>query len=358
LRLSQRAARRELPRPAANAHRIWLVRDACIITLESDEGVHGSGEAAPLPGFSSDTLAACEHALRAFDASGIPERLGPEHSLLSELARASTQLPASLPAARAALEAALLDLWARAARVPAWRLFSTAATPPTSRRVAALLLGEPEEALEQARAARTRGINTFKIKVGRPAAVERELTALEALRAELGPHATLRLDANGAWSNAEALAHLPRFARSGPELIEEPCAHSGLAALVPSAVPLALDESLRELTPDPSVAAKLAAWGVRALILKPTLLGGVTGSAAWAKVARQCGAQVILSHAFDGPLGLGLAATLALALGSEHAAHGLDLAGAQLARERATCFVDGEIRAWAEPGLPYIGGAP
>jgi o-succinylbenzoate synthase len=271
--------------------------------------------------------------------------------VLSELARASARLPVEVLAARAALESALLDLWARAAGVPAWALLSGEAKPPQPRRVAALLMGEPEHALEQALSARARGVSTFKLKIGRPAAIERELAAFSELRAVLGPGANLRLDVNRAWSAEEARAHLPRFARAKPELVEEACAHAGLSALAPTPVPLALDESLSELSPDRASVAKLRAWGVRALILKATLLGGVSVCAAWAAVARECGASVILSHTFEGPLGLGLAATLALTIGSEGVAHGLDLEGARLEHALSSCFVGAQICAWPEPGL-------
>jgi o-succinylbenzoate synthase len=351
LRLSQRATQRVLPRVAENARTRWLARDAQIITLMVDSDLCGSGEASPLPGFSPDTLAACQHALSALDLRAIPERLEPDQPLLLELARASARLPVGVPAARAALEAALLDLWSRAAGVPAWALLWAEEEPPQPRQVAALLQGEPEHALEQALSARARGIGAFKLKIGRPAAAERELAALSELRAALGPDVSLRLDANRAWSGAEARAHLPLFARAAPELVEEPCARADLSSLAPSAVRLALDESLIELSPDQASVAQLSAWGVRALILKPTLLGGISACAAWAAVARQCGADVILSHTFEGPLGLGLAATLALTIGSEHVAHGLDLEGARLDLERSSCFVGAQICAWSEPGL-------
>ena len=62
--------------------------------------------------------------------------------------------------------------------------------------MAALLDGDPEQALAQALAARARGITTFKFKIGRPGAFSRELAAVQGLRAELGPSARLRLDAN------------------------------------------------------------------------------------------------------------------------------------------------------------------
>lgn len=330
-------------RPARNARMEWSERASCIITLQNAQGVRGRGEAAPLPGFSPDDLRDCEQALLALDVSGIAERLEPTQDLIGELRRASARIPPQLPAARAALETALLDLWARAAFLPAWALLGPAAPVPAARSVAALISGQPEDAVAQALAARARGIGTFKIKIGRAGALSRELAAVRALRAALGPSARLRLDANQSLSAAEARDYLPRFASCGLEFIEEPCAAHELAALRDLGLPLALDESL--------AAGARPMPGDRALILKPTLLAGITGCFALAEAARAVGAQVVVSHAFEGPLGLALSAALALSIGSHTFAHGLDLAGANIDPQCLPYFAQGEVQPWSEPGF-------
>jgi len=291
-------------------------------------------------------LQACEQALAALDPSGIPERLEPGQDLIGELCRASVRIPNHLPAARAALEAALLDLWSRGARVPAWKMLASSASDapsPRSRTVAALLTGDPEQALTQAMAARSRGVTTFKFKIGRVGALPRELAAVQALRAELGPLARLRLDANQALSVAEAREFLPRFVACDLEFIEEPCAPGERAQLADLALPVALDESLAQ--------GERPRIGDRAVIVKPTLQGGVTGSFALAEVARAVGAELILSHAFEGPLGLALSAALALVIGSQSLAHGLDSAGAQHDAASLPWCSGAELRAWHEPGF-------
>ena len=334
---------RTLSRPAHNARAHWSERSSCIVTLQGESGVRGQGEAAPLPGFSPDSLPACEAALSALDLHGVPERLAPGQDLIGALGQSSARLPQNLPAARAALEGALLDLWARAAGVPAWALLLPATPAPPTRAVAALLSGDPEQALTQALAARARGIGTFKFKIGRAGALSRELSAVQALRARLGPRVRLRLDANQSLSAAEARQYLPRFAACELEFIEEPCAPHELFALRELGLPLALDESL--------AAGARPERGDRALILKPTLVGGVSGCVALAQAAHAVGAQVILSHAFEGPLGLGLSAALALSIGSQTLAHGLDLEGARLDQQSLPCYSENAIKPWSEAGF-------
>lgn len=334
---------RTLSRPAQNARRQWAERASCIITLQGDDGHAGRGEAAPLPGFSPDNVADCERALKALDLRGIAERLEPNQDLIGELGRASARIPQNLPAARTALESALLDRWARAASVPAWALLATSTSPPSARSLSALLMGEPEEAWPQAQAARGRGLTTFKFKIGRAGALERELAAVRQLRAELGPLPRLRLDANQSLSPSDARLYLPSFAACQLEFIEEPCAPLDWPVLRDLGLPLARDESL--------ASGARPAPGDRAAILKPTLIGGISGCFALAEAARAVSVPVVFSHSFEGPLGLALCAALALTLGSESHAHGLDLEGARLDLLSLPFFSGSELRAWSEPGF-------
>jgi L-Ala-D/L-Glu epimerase len=345
LRVSLSGTERALTRPAQNATQGWTERAGCLITLHNDSGFHGRGEASPLPGFSPDRLEDCVAALSAIDPAHIPERLEAGQPALAELSRASSRLPSQLPAARAALEAALLDLWSRSAGRPAWALLAPAQPLPAARSLAALLMGEPEQALEQAQRAQARGIRTFKFKVGRPGARERELSAVAELRHELGPAARLRLDANRSLSVSEARAYLPRFAEHELEYIEEPCAPGELARLADLSLPIAWDESLAD--------TELPASPLRALVLKPTLLGGISACAHWAEQAARIGAEVIVSHAFEGPLGLALSATVALCWGSEALAHGLDVDGARLAPEAVPFISSAQIAPWSAPGFGF-----
>ncbi len=355
LALSLLSSERTLTRPVRGALQAWSTRASCIVRLDNGEGVCGYGEASPLPGFSPDSLAECQSALAALDPSGVPARPHAGESLVSALGRASERLPGNTPAARCALEAALLDLWARAAGKPAWALLPGGTEKPAPRAVAALLMDDAEQAVEHAQRAYARGIRTFKLKIGRPGALARELSAVQQLRAELGVSAQLRLDANRSFSPAEASACLPRFAAQGLEFVEEPCA---LGELSPAdfGVPLAFDESLYALTAQDEERVELQLQGARALVLKPTLLGGISGCVRWSRLAARIGAEVIVSHAFEGPLGLGLSAALALSIGSERAAQGLDLEGARL--EGLPFFSGAHVSPWSAPGFGDHAGRP
>ncbi len=342
LRIWLGQSERRLARPAGNAQRTWTERSGVVFTLQHDDGSWGQGEASPLPGFSPDTIDDCRKALSDLDPTLLVPRLEPGMKATVELLLASSRLPAVLPAAKAALETALLDLWARAAGKPAWTLLTDDPAPP-SHSVAALL-SDLDTARVDAERALARGIRTFKLKVGRAGAEARELEVARQLRA-LGPELRLRLDANRAWSTEQAVALVPRFAELGLELFEEPCAFTGLPSLASTGVAFGFDESLRDLDLRRVTPQTLSARGVKAVVLKPTLLGGIGACVGWAKRARSNGCAVILSHAFESTLGVAPSAALALALGSTELDQGLDLP------EETPFFRDGQIVPWQTPGF-------
>lgn len=344
LRVAVHDTQRSLGRPVSNAHDSWSQRAGCILTLESEDGVWGQGEASPLPGFSPDTLDECRAALSALDPTLLPERLEPGMKPLVELMLASARLPSKVPAAKAALEAALLDRWSRATARPAWALLVPPDAPPPEPRRVAALLSDLERALPDAELAFARGVRCFKLKVGRPDATEQELAAARALGDRYPQDVALRLDANRAWSGETALEILPRFAALGIELVEEPCELTELPQLTSTGLVFALDESLLELDARRTTPQGLRGRGVGAVVLKPTLLGGLSACVAWAKRARASGAAVIVSHAFEGPLGLTASACLALGFGSLERAQGLDSDALPALREA-------RIEPWSRPGF-------
>jgi L-Ala-D/L-Glu epimerase len=360
----------------ASARGAWSERQGLLVQLHDDQGHRGLGEAAPLPGYSPDDLAACEAELRALDSADLTIELGPDGAGDGSPGRARLAAVISrvrAPAARFALETALLDVMGQRAGWPLWRVLraiqspgqSSGQTPGHADTPAPVPLnavcaqGDPGRVLDDVAAALARGIRCVKLKVGRD--FDAELAALEAVRARHGHEISLRVDANQAWAPAQAREHLQRLAAVAPEYVEEPVvaplAH--LAGLAPLPVPVALDESLATALwdtwatpaaggPVPNLDARdaldalLRAGLVRVLVLKPMLLGGALPAMALAARARAHGADVVISHIFDGPVALAACAHLAVALAATRAC-GLD-------RHNG-------LQAWPEIDIPFVGQA-
>ena len=329
-----------LPGVVGNATATWRERSGLLLTLVDEKGHTAQGEATPLPGYSPDDVDACHAALLALDWD---ELVGPgDGALPGWLGDASRHVAEGLPAARFAVETALLDLRAQQSGQPAWSLLRSSVrrldTRPLSIPLSGLLATPhtgTSDLLAAAGALIDRGLGTLKLKLGS----DGDLAHARALRDHFGDRVLLRFDVNRAWPAAEAAVWLEELASVVPELVEEPTA--SLDALGRSPVPLALDESLQTPGALERPRASLAALRVDAVVLKPAVLGGIGRSVELARQAQNLGLGVIVSHLFDGPVALAAAAALALAVASPERASGLDRHAG--------------LGAWPDVSIPVVG---
>lgn len=284
-----------LSQAVRNARAGWQTRDGVVLEIWDDAGHHGVGEASPLPGFSEESLHDCEHALDRIHEAEVSWPL-----------QDVTKLGA-LPAARFAFESAIADLVARQRGCSVARLLGGSAQEiPIS-----ALISTGNDMLDAARTALARGISTLKVKLG-VRDFQSEISALIALREALGNGFHLRLDANGSWSIDEARARLSQLAKArlGIEFVEQPVAPGKLLSLGVCALPWAADESLQD--PAESLALR-GAPGCIAWIIKPAAIG-LLRARELAEVAAAHGHGVVVTHLFDGPIGLAAACELALSV--------------------------------------------
>jgi len=279
------------------------------LLLSDETGRIGIGEAAPLPDMSTETAAAARDALAHFDW---PER-APTSS--AEIARIVARIDPALPSARFAAETALMGLWTWRLGVPLWAMWIDEVEPV---RLASVLWGSNDaELVESAREAAAYEASAVKVKVGRTPALDDWL--LETVRSYL-PDAELRLDANGTLDPEELDEHLERYAKYDPAFLEEPCALEEIEARTSLPFPMAVDESLGGPDGDAVFERALACKHVGAIVLKPTLLGGLARSHRMAHEAAAAGKSVVISHTMEGPIARAACAHLALALGPTVAA--------------------------------------
>lgn len=291
-------------------------REGVLVRLEDAAGRVGWGDAAPLPGFSRETL---DDALAQLDlltdwAAGrepSPDWLDPDGDLHHEIDALGLA-----PSARFGLDLALFDLAAqKAGRTLAHALHPD---PDPVVPINALLVGSEEEVLAEAERRVAEGYGTLKLKVGR-GDPEAEAALVRAF-AERFPRAALRLDANQAWTMDEALAFARRIEGVPLDYLEEPLRDPADLAVLwfDTRLPLALDESLQGAEP-----ADLQGKGwAAAAVLKPTLVGGVARTFRFAAQARALGIRPVLSGAFES--GVAMRAHVALAAATGAAPAGLD----------------------------------
>lgn len=329
--------------PAAkNARRQWLSRHAVRLYLSDGSGHIGIGEAAPLPGMSTETAAEVREALARVEWPDEPPKR------LSEIARTVAKIDPALPSARFAAETALATLMTSKLGVPLWTMWTDHVDEVP---VATGLFGANDrEIVEAARQAASHGVPAVKLKIGRSAALD--LWLVETVRALL-PNAELRLDANGMLDPETLTDRLEGLAQFNPSFIEEPCALAHVEALGSTPVPFAVDESLAGPEGDETLTRALACEHVKVIVLKPTLLGGLMRCWTMAQRARDAGRRVVISHLLEGPISRAAAAHLALAIGPETAGLGSHPALQVLADGLTTPWID--VSWIAPPKLPGLG---
>ena len=290
-------------RPFIASRYQWDAREGIIIELTTDTGLHGVGDVAPLPEFGTAAVAACADAL---------DRIA--HSLTGAAIDDAMQLfdaaiaDAALSPLRCGIEAACLDVLARAGGVSIARLLAAA----PGERVAVNAVVSDERDAARAVAA---GFRCIKLKVG-AGPRESDVARVAAVRSAIGPDVALRLDANGAWTPAEALAFIDAVAPYAIEFIEQPIAPGDLAALrhvrESVAVPIAADE---DVTGAEAARRVLAARAADVLVVKPAVVGGLRRAMEIAEMAAAAGASAVITSAMDS--GIGVAAALHVAAASQ-----------------------------------------
>ncbi len=280
-----------------SASRSLSERRGLLVALEDGEGRVGFGEATPYPGVSREELPEVEVALGrvAWSSLSIPARPG-------ELANATTvplELPASL---RFALEWALVSLAAGARGQAPSTWLSGAEVLPIERAIYLGRSGDPG-LVERAALACVRGCRALKIKA--PKADGALIDAVAAVRAAVGASVELRLDFNGGATPRAVSAIDQELTRLGVAFVEEPCAPAELEH-VAIATPWFADESL--LVPGYGTFERAAG-----VVIKPSWFG-VSAALALAQRAFAAHKDVVVTHAFEGPVALAACAELALAI--------------------------------------------
>jgi len=189
--------------------------------------------------------------------------------------------------------------------------------------------GANDAATERTRcAAATARDATVRMASARATEPTREASGVAALKSATS-RPQLRLDANEAWSVADAQRALEALAGCDVELVEQPIAAEIVGGLArvrrASPIPIAADESVVGLE---AARRLIDAGAVDYVVVKPTVVGGITAGRAIADLARPAGVGVIVTTAFEAGLGIAAALHLAATLPENAPACGLATADA------------------------------
>lgn len=275
------------------------VRRSIVVKVEH-EGVEGWGEApvtTPYYGETAETALSvlprlAEVAVTA--AGGDPTGL--EH-IENEVNRSI----GANAAAKTGVSAALHDLVGKLVDLPVWKLWGLSARAPRSSFTIAI--ESVEEMRNRVREAATYPI--LKVKIGTA-----EDEAILAMMRDEAPNATIRVDANTAWTARQAVAALPMLEDYRVELIEQPVHPAdidGLRAISRvSRIPIVADESCRTSADIPRLAG-----AVDVVNIKLAKCGSLREALRMVHCARASGLQVMLGCMIESTLGVAAAVQLA-----------------------------------------------
>ncbi|MEX0721195.1 MAG: dipeptide epimerase [Balneolaceae bacterium] len=202
------------------------------ITLTKDD-ISGYGEAGPNTRYNESSEKVTEYVKR------LPEGFLDEIKTDAELAQKLDDLPDPIQSAKAAIEMAWLDWWAKSQNQPLWKLWeaNSFVGPVTSYTIG---IDTPEKMQEKIRAAENYPV--YKIKLG----TDHDRDLIKAIREVTDK--PLRVDANEGWKTiAQAKKEIEFLATQKVELIEQPMPSANIKEMKElkkwSPLPLCADES-------------------------------------------------------------------------------------------------------------------
>ncbi len=275
-----------------------------VVRVETESGLIGWGCAAPDSHVTGETVEGNLDALR--DALVPTLHRSGEATVEELLCRVEEAAPKE-PAARAAVDLALHDLWAKQRGISVQALLGGREREISTSITIGIL--NVEETCAAAAQHLAEGFGLLKLKGGRDPG--EDIARVRALRRAHGPEVGIRLDANQGYSLDQARAVMGALAEE-IEFLEQPVDAAdldGLAALAAEAlVPVMADESV--LGPDQ--AREVILRGLRLVCVKLMKSGGLAGASRICDIARERGARVMIGCMDELPISMAGAAHLAL----------------------------------------------
>lgn len=297
---------------AGTSRGFYTEKDSFFIKVYDSENLNifGLGEAAPLKGLSIDDLDNFEEILddicRTFNQLDLEVFEWNLSIILTQL------IDDCYPSIKFAFETALLDFMNGGQRI----IFNNGFVKgEKSIPINGLVwMGDKEFMNNQVSEKLRAGFGTIKIKVG-AINFEEELSVLSSIRKEYSAEQiTLRVDANGAFSENDVWQKLEKLSDYQIHSIEQPIKQgnpdSMKALSAKSPIPIALDEELIGVSDYVKKMQLLKHIQPQYIILKPTLLGGLQHCKEWIEIATRLKIGWWMTSALESNIGLNAIAQL------------------------------------------------
>jgi L-alanine-DL-glutamate epimerase-like enolase superfamily enzyme len=337
----------ELTRPYTIAYERIDSVENIFVCLQAEDGSTGVGVAAPDAEVTGESGQDCSRALE----TGLESLLvGADIRHLRKVLRNVEDTMPTQPAARAAIDIALHDLWAKHLGLPLVEVLGQChRSLPTSITIG---IKSVDESLEEADEYKGRGFNILKIKIGR--SVEQDVECLSQIRQRMGREIILRVDANQGYTPQEFKKFVGQTDSLNLEFVEQPLPAHDLDSMRRLPEPVrkmaVADESLLDARDALECLQPPRPFGI--FNIKLMKCGGIAAGLQIAEIANLAGIDLMWGCMDESRVGI--AAALHAALASPTTRY-LDLDGSlDLARdlvEGGFVLKNGELSATDQPGL-------
>ena len=297
------------------------VQRSIVVRIWSSEGSYGLGNVDPIPGYSEETT---EQSLEALAERFAPALLGSDAGNLHRIWMSLASQGDAFLDAKAALEMACVDLFARHLGQPVHRLLGGRILDQV-RFNAWIGILPPEQAAREAMMWKSQGYRSAKVKVGGDIHADRE--RVRAIREAVGDDFEIRADANAGYAVDTAIELTRLLKPFRLQLLEQPVAADdidGLAAVRAAAdgVPIMADESILDHA---SLIDVIRAGAADIVKLKVMKQGGLINTRRMLETAAAAGLKCVIGHGFG--LGINTMAEIMMAATSGNVIEGLECVG-------------------------------
>ena len=279
------------------------------------KGLCGWGEIAPLPGFSSESLGEAESQLKQVIKIMQSIHLESISGIMDQLSHAVDLLPS----VRCGVELALWNLRNRIEETPYRGIVGEELNAKVY--INALISTASPSFLQEVEGLRYLGYKAVKLKVGNHPVVE-EIQHTRILREKVGDQLIIRVDANEKWELSEAVTYASGLKDYKIDYIEDPLSDAAMLSSFyeQTGISYAIDQCLST----PSELLSINLKGCKAIVLKPSLLGGYLLCKEWERWACNRGILPVYSSLFESGVGILGLACMGAGLKSPNSFVGLD----------------------------------
>ena len=295
-----------LARPFKTALRtVERVEDVAVRIL-TDTGEVGYGEAPPTAVITGDTTGSITCAIRDFIR---PALLGMDIEDLEGIQKKLHSCILHNTSAKAAVDMAVYDLWAKRWNAPLWKLLGGA--KPGFETDITISVNPIDQMVADSLDAQRRGYHILKVKVGKEG--KKDVERIAAIRNALGPDIRIRVDANQGWTPRQSVAIISALEDKDLDidLVEQPVPAGDLEGLRYVTQRVQTSILADEAVFSPADAVKIITTGAADLInIKLMKTGGIWQALKLCGIAESYGVECMTGCMLESKLAVTAAAHL------------------------------------------------